>query len=229
MVQHLGIIMDGNRRFSKRIAKEPWKGHEWGQEKLKDVLRWARKAGISELTLYAFSMQNFNRPKKEFDHLMKLFISGCDEMLKNQQESAEAVCVRFIGDIKRFPKKVCARMEELQEYTKNNVDFVLNLCMAYGGREEIVLGVKKIAQRVLQEELLPEDISMDTVSESLQLRSEPDVIIRTGGDHRTSNFLVWQSWYSEWFFVDSLWPEFSEKEFFACLEEFSKRKRRFGR
>lgn len=227
MIQHLGIIMDGNRRFSKRLLKEPWHGHKWGKEKFREVLEWTRDAGITELTLYAFSLQNFDRPKKEFDHLMDLFIKACDEMLSQSED--ESVRVRFVGEINRFPEEVSSRMRHVMERTKDNTSFRLNIAVAYGGREEIVSAVKIIAERVATGEVVPGDIDMQMISDVLYVQSEPDLIIRTGGDRRTSNFLVWQSWYSEWCFVESLWPEFSKQEFLACIEEFSSRQRRFGR
>ncbi len=230
MINHVAIIMDGNRRFSKRLMGQPWKGHEWGQKKLIEVLKWVQEANISELTLYAFSLQNFDRPKEEFDQLMQLFIEGCDELLSRKKEViGKDVRVRFIGEIDRFPPELSSRMHEIMECTKDNSACCLNLCMAYGGREEIVSSIKDIARRVAKGQLSADDISMQTVSDSLSPSSEPDLVIRTGGEVRTSNFLLWQTWYSEWFFVDSLWPEFSKEEFFGCLEEFAARKRRFGR
>lgn len=230
MVRHLGIIMDGNRRFSQRLLKEPWRGHEWGQKKLQEVLGWTRSAGIQEVTLYAFSLQNFSRPQEEFDQLMKLFVEACDELLARPKKVVgEGVRIYFIGEIDRFPETVSSRMREVEELTRRNTSYRLNLCMAYGGREEIVAGVKRIAQRVSSGELSADDVDMDVVSSSLQLASEPDLVIRTGGERRTSNFLLWQTWYSEWCFVDSLWPEFSREEFFGCLEEYAARTRRFGR
>ncbi len=225
MVRHLAIIMDGNRRFAQRLLNNPLKGHVWGRDKLKEVGSWAREAGIKELTLYAFSAQNFSRPKKEFDHLMQLFREGCDELLA---QDSDGVRVRFVGDLERFPEDVHERMKHVMARTQHHTEYVMNVCVGYGGREEITAAVKELAREVQQGLLSSEDISMQTISDRLEI-SEPDLIIRTGGEVRTSNFLVWQSWYSEWFFVDTLWPDFSKEEFDMIIEEFSARKRRFGR
>lgn len=229
MVRHVAIIMDGNRRFSQRLLEHPSQGHEWGHKKLLEVLKWSSEAGVEELTLYAFSLQNFDRPQEEFDYLMDLFVKGCDELLSRRKEAVgKGVRVRFIGEIDRFPDEVSSRMYKVMELTRDNSDYLLNLCMAYGGREEIVSAARSLASRVASGELSVDDISMDALSSCFEV-SEPDLIIRTGGEVRTSNFLLWQSWYSEWFFLDTLWPEFSKEEFFGVLEEFASRKRRFGR
>jgi len=228
MVRHLAIIMDGNRRFSSRLLKEPWQGHEWGQKKLSEVLEWVRDAGVKELTLYAFSLQNFDRPKQEFDYLMNLFVKACDDLLSRDDVAGSGVRVRFVGEIDRFPLELVSRMQEIMTRTQNNTSFMLNVCVAYGGREELVGAVKSLARKVEQGLLSSDKISMESISASLPI-GEPDLIIRTGGERRTSNFLLWQSWYSEWCFVDTLWPEFSREEFLSCFEEFNARKRRFGR
>ncbi len=231
MPKHLGVIMDGNRRFAKRLLKEPWRGHEWGADKLKELLGWCNDVGISEVTVYAFSIQNFNRPKKEFDYLMKLASSTIDKMIndKEQEINKHKIRVRIIGRINLLPKELQNKIIKLQDKTKNNDGYALNIAFAYGGREEIVDAVKKIALKVQNKELDPDSITDEVIKDELYLKSEPDLIIRTGGEMRLSNFLTYQSVYSELVFVDSLWPEFSKDEFIRCIDEFSSRKRRFGR
>lgn len=229
-VNHVGIIMDGNRRFSKQLMRSPWKGHEWGAKKLQDVLVWCEQAGIKELTVFALSLQNFSRPKKEFDYLMKLFNKEITQLLKKIDEvNKRQLNIRFLGRTHLLPKDIQARMQELQEATARNNAYTINILVAYGGREEIVDAAKQLAQDVAEGKLKPEAINEHVFARSLSLQSEPELIIRTGGDHRTSNFLSWQSIYTEWFFVEELWPEFTKETFTQCLEEYTKRERRFGK
>lgn len=227
--RHLGVILDGNRRFAKALNLDPWKGHEYGEKKVGKLLEWCNEYGIEELTLYTFSMQNFNRPKKEFDYIMDLFRKGSEKLLKDKRLYKYDIKVRFIGRTHLFPVKVQELMRKLEEATKDNKKHRLNFAMAYGGREEIIDGVKKLASKIADGSLLPESISEKTISEYLYIDSEPDLIIRTGGEKRTSNFLLWQSSYSEWIFLDKTWPEFEKEDFISCIEEYSSRDRRMGR
>ncbi|MBN2457540.1 di-trans,poly-cis-decaprenylcistransferase [Candidatus Woesearchaeota archaeon] len=225
---HVGIIMDGNRRFSKRLMMSPYKGHEWGAKKIREALEWCRECGVRELTLYAFSIQNFNRPKAEFDYLMDLFRKNFDELKDDKRIYENRIRVNVIGRIGMFPDDVGQKMREIMELTKEHDAYILNFAMAYGGQEEIVDAAKRIAEQVREGRLDIDDIDKKTFSMNLYLSSEPDLIIRTGGEKRTSNFLAYQSVYSELFFVDKMWPEFEKKDWAAILEEYSKRERRFG-
>lgn len=229
MVRHVGIILDGNRRFSKRLMLEPWKGHEFGAKKVAKLFEWCKELNVRELTLYAFSMQNFNRPKGEFDYLMRLFgeFFADEGHRKKLRENKIKIC--FIGRINLFPKQVYEQMVSLMKETEQNNDYVVNFAMAYGGREEVVDAVRVLAEDVKKGKVDPEKINEDVLNGYMYLKSEPDLIIRTGGDRRTSNFLIWQSWYSEWFFIDTCWPEFEKEDFVRVLEEFSGRERRFGK
>lgn len=230
-VKHVAIIMDGNRRFAKRLMLDPTKGHEYGVKKLKEVLEWCKELKIEELTLYTFSIQNFNRPKLEFDYLMNLFLKE-SERLTNENESEitkNDIKVKFIGRLNLFPEAVQKACEKLEEKTKNNKSYKLNFCFGYGGREEMTDAIKLLAEDVEKGRIESKNITEEIIENYIYIKSEPDLIIRTGGDKRTSNFLIWQGIYSEWFFVDTKWPEFSKEEFVGIIDEFTKRQRRFGK
>lgn len=219
---HLGIVLDGNRRFAKRLMKQPWKGHEFGTEKARKIFDWAKELGIKEITFYAFSIENFNRPKKEFDYLMNLFKKEADRTKKDKKIHENKIKIKFIGARELLDKKLQQKMKELEELTKNYSDYVFNFAIAYGGRQEIIAAVKKLIAN-------NEEVNEENFQKALWLQSEPDLIIRTGGEKRTSNFLPWQSTYSEWIFLDKMWPEFEKQDLIECIEEFNNRKRRFGK
>lgn len=224
--KHLGIVLDGNRRFAKRLMKTPEKGHEWGYKKVKELINWCKEFKIKEITLFAFSIENFDRPKKEFNYLMNLFKKAFKELQKEKELCKTKI--NFIGRIWMFPQDVQKEMYNLMEKTKNNKPFKVNFAMAYGGRAEIVDAVKKIAEAAKYNNLDINQIDENLIQHNLYLESEPDLIIRTS-EQRLSGFLTWQSVYSELIFLPKiLWPEFSKKDFVACLKEFSNRDRRFG-
>jgi tritrans,polycis-undecaprenyl-diphosphate synthase [geranylgeranyl-diphosphate specific] len=227
--KHIGIILDGNRRFAKRLMKEPWRGHELGAAKISKLFEWCKDLDVKELTLYAFSMQNFNRPKLEFEYLMRLFLKffSNEEYLSKLHENK--IKINFIGRIHLFPKEIYERMLALVDETKDYSDYVINFAMAYGGREEIVDAVGKICSDVKDGKVSCDSIDIEKFTKYMQLQSDPDLIIRTGGDRRTSNFLMWQSWYSEWFFLEKFWPEFEKEDFIGVIDEFMGRERRFGK
>lgn len=227
--KHVGIIIDGNRRFAKRLMMKPWKGHEWGAKKVGKLFEWCKELDIKELTVYAFSMQNFNRPKEEFDYLMKVFLEFFtnDEYISKVHENK--IRITFIGRIHLFPKEVYETMLRLVEDTKHYSDYQINFAMAYGGREEVIDAVKKLSEQIKEDKVDVNQINEEVFSKNLYMDHEPDLIIRTGGDHRTSNFLIWQSWYSEWFFIEKTWPEFEKEDFTKVIEDFSTRERRFGK
>ena len=227
--KHIGIILDGNRRFAKRLMLKPWKGHEWGAGKVEKLFTWAKELEIKELTLYAFSAQNFNRPKKEFDYLMDIFHTEFEKLLKDERLMKDKVRMNFVGRLWMFPKNVHLKMTELMEKTKKNDGYVVNIAMGYGGREEVMDATMKIAKKIKSGELKVEELNEEVFSKNLYFDSEPDLIIRTGGDRRTSNFLLWQSPYSEWFFLEKTWPEFEKEDLIKVLDEFKLRERRFGK
>src|SRR3989344_765801 len=223
-VNHLAIILDGNRRYAQKKLKEPWRGHDHGGEKVSQLFDWCKELSIQELTLYAFSLQNFKRDKKEVDYLMDLFCKYFTAPELKERVKQDRIKINFIGRIYLLPEKVQKIIQALQQETKDNADFKVNFAMAYGGREELVDAVNKI----LQEGKIKQ-VDEKILSRYLYLRSEPDLIIRTGSEKRTSNFLLWQSWYSEWFFLDKLWPEFVKEDLLKVVEEFSQRERRYGK
>jgi tritrans,polycis-undecaprenyl-diphosphate synthase [geranylgeranyl-diphosphate specific] len=227
--KHIGIVLDGNRRFAKRLMMEPWKGHELGFEKLKKLYQWCKELDIKELTLYCFSMQNFNRPKKEFDFLMDIFVKAANDAAANEDIHKNKIRINPIGRWHLFPEKVQEAIKKAVDATKDYKDFTVNLCLAYGGREEIVDGVKRLAKDLKQGKINADDINEESFSKYLYMNSDPDLIIRTGGDKRTSNFLAWQSIYSEWFFIKKFWPEFEKEDLIKCIDEFMGRERRFGK
>ncbi|MCC7574404.1 di-trans,poly-cis-decaprenylcistransferase [Candidatus Woesearchaeota archaeon] len=226
---HVGIIMDGNRRFAKSLNLSPWKGHEYGEKKVFELLEWCKDLNIKEVTVYAFSVQNINRPKLEFDYLMNIFLKCSENLLNDSKFLNSGVRIRVLGDLSLFPEDVRLRIDELVEKTKNNDSYFFNVALGYGGREEILRAVKRIANDVLTKNLSVEDIDESVFEDNLYLSSCPDLIIRTGGERRTSNFLPWQSTYSEWVFLDKKWPEFSKEDLVKCINDFSKRDRRFGK
>jgi len=227
--KHVGIILDGNRRFAKKLALQPWNGHEWGAKKVAKLFDWCKELNVKELTLYAFSMQNFNRPKREFEFLMKIFSEffSKQEYLKTIHENK--IKIKFIGRIHLFPEEVYSKMVELENATKDYDNYFVNFAMAYGGREEIIDAVKQIGRKIESGELSNDQITEKLMDQNLYLDHAPDFIIRTGGDHRTSNFLVWQSSYSEWFFIEKTWPEFEKEDFLTCINQYINRERRFGK
>ncbi len=227
--KHIGIIMDGNRRFAKRLMLKPWKGHEWGAKKLASVLKWCQEYDIRELTVYTFSIQNFNRPKEEFDYLMKTFETNFEELKKDKRIYENKIRINIIGRIGMFPKNIQEKIKEIMELTKSHNKYIINFAMGYGGKEEVIDAAKKIALQVKEGKLNIEEINEEVFKKNLYLSSEPDLIIRTGGEKRSSNFLAFQSAYSEYVFIEKMWPEFEKEDFIYCLEEYSKRKRRFGK
>lgn len=226
---HLAIIMDGNRRWAKKHALQPWKGHERGRDVLEMLLDFCAEKAISQITLYTFSMQNLNRSQPEVDFLLKLFKDSLTDKKFLDKIHANKVCMRFIGRLDLFDDELQAIFAKVMQETAHYSDFILNSCVAYGGQEELTDACKKIASQVASGALDPQAITEETVQSALYLQDAPDMIIRTGGDHRLSNFLSWQSAYSELFFVDELFPDMTPELLDSLLEEFHMRERRFGR
>ncbi len=229
-LKHIGVILDGNRRFAKRLMKEPSKGHEYGARKVVEFLKWCKDSGIKEVTFYAFSKENYNRPKKEFDLLMKILEEHLDRILGEKDFYGSDVKVNVAGDLSGFPAGVRKKLSSVVEATKDKKKYVVNLCLGYGGRDEIVNAARNIAREVREGKISEKDIDERLFASNLWIKGEPDLIIRTGGEVRTSNFLPWQSAYSEWiFYKEKMWPEFEKEDFDKCIKEFKSRKRRFGR
>ena len=231
--EHVAIILDGNRRFAKQLMLKPWMGHEWGKKKVENLLDWSVELGIRELTLYAFSVENFNRPKEEFDYIMKLFREACEQLKSDsrlqEKEKKLGIRIRFLGRIEMFPEEIRKLMRELMEKTAQNTGLRVNFCMAYGGRQEITDAAKRMASDVQSGKLSASEVNDDTFKKYLYMPEEPDLIIRTGGEQRLSGFLLYQSSYAELFFLAKLWPEFEKEDLVKVIEEFKHRHRRFGR
>lgn len=227
--RHIAIILDGNRRFAKRLLLDSSKGHELGVEKIKKLFLWCRDLGIREITLYAFSMQNFGRAKHEFEFLMNLFEKAFLDACSNEDIHKNKIRVQVIGRKHLLPERVQTAIRKAEEATKEYGDYAINFALAYGGREEITDAVMKIADDAMNNKISIADIDEKLISRNLYLDSEPDIIIRTGGDRRTSNFLPWQSVYSEWFFLDKFWPEFEKEDLIDIVKEFKAKERRYGK
>jgi len=227
--KHIGIILDGNRRFSRKLMMKPWKGHEWGAGKVEKLFDWVHDLGVKELTLYAFSYENFNRPKEEFDHLMRIFKNEFDKVMDDGRIHEQRIRINVIGRIWMFPDDVRKSLQRVMDLTKDYDDYIINFAMAYGGRTEVIDAVRKISQQVRDGTLDIDGINEETFQRCLYMEDEPDLIIRTGGAHRTSNFLVWQSAYSEWVFLEKTWPEFEKEDLVKAIEDYGNRERRFGR
>ncbi|MEK6953322.1 MAG: polyprenyl diphosphate synthase [Nanoarchaeota archaeon] len=227
--QHVGIVLDGNRRFAKKLMLKPWMGHEWGAKKIEAMFDWCKELDIKELTLFTFSVENFNRPKDEFDYLMNLFEREFEKIKDDKRIYENKIKINFIGRLHMFPEKLQEKMRVLMEKTKEHKDFIINLAMAYGGRAEILDAAKRIAEKIEKGELKSGEVDEKVFEENLYMKDKPEMIIRTSGERRTSGFLLWQSDYAEWFFVEKYWPEFEKEDFIKCIEEYKKRDRRFGK
>src|SRR3989344_291155 len=225
--KHIGIILDGNRRFAKRLMLKPYKGHEYGAEKIEKLLEWCKELGVKEITLYCFSIENFNRPKNEFNYLMNLFK---EEFTKLKDDPRlKDIRVNFIGRVNMFAKDIRDSMNLLMEKTKNNKPYTINFAMAYGGRAEVIDATRKIAEQVKNGKLDVDKINEEVFEKNLYTASEPDLIIRTSGEKRTSGFLIYQGAYAELIFIDKMWPEFEKEDFINAIKEYSNRERRFGK
>lgn len=228
-LKHLGFILDGNRRYAKKKGLPGYMGHEEGAKKVKQILDWCNEKGIEELTLYTFSIENFKRPEEEKDRLMRLFRKAFKEIKEDKRIKDYNIRTRFIGRMNLFPEDVIKSAKELEEETKDNTGLKVNFAMGYGGRAEITDACKSIAKKVKEGVLEIEQIDEETLMRHMYLNSEPDLVIRTGGRNRTSNFLMYQSAYTEYFFSEKLLPEFDKGDFEEALRDFSERKRNIGR
>ncbi|MBS3097978.1 di-trans,poly-cis-decaprenylcistransferase [Candidatus Woesearchaeota archaeon] len=221
--KHIAIILDGNRRFARKKKLNKWQGHEAGGRKIKDLLKWCQEVGVKELTLYTFSTENFNRDKKEVGFLMNLFRKQIKKLKDDPRIDKNKIKVRFIGRLSLFPKDLQKEMEEVMKKTSRYGRFKLNFAMGYGGRQEIVDAVNKLLRKGVRK------ANEKTLGGNLYMADEPDLLIRPGGELRISNFLLWQMAYSEFYFTDKLWPEFTKKDLVKAIEEYKRRKRRFGK
>lgn len=225
---HVAIIMDGNGRWAQERGKERTEGHIAGVEAVRRALKAAAQEGVRYLTLYTFSTENWGRPKEEVDGIMELF---CRSVVAETPElKAQGVRARIMGDRSALSEKVNHYIDKIESETAEGDRITLIFAMNYSSRHEITQTVRHLAQRVAEGSLSPESIDAALISESLYSREypDPDLVIRTGGEYRLSNFLMWQSAYSELYFTSTLWPDFDKESFREALEAYSHRKRRFG-
>ena len=226
--KHIAIIMDGNRRWAKDRGLTTKEGHKAGSKNLENIARFCNKIGIKYLTVYAFSTENWKRSEAEVSALMFILKANLDAMIRRMD--TENIKIRVIGEKENIPNDIVPRIEKLVEKTKNNTGLTLNIAFNYGGRAELVHATKLIAEKVKNGELLLEDINENTISENIYTggQPDPDLMIRTSRELRTSNFLPWQLTYTEFYFPDKHWPEFGEEDLLEAIKVYQGRNRRFG-
>ncbi len=227
--RHLAIIMDGNGRWAKQKGKLRVFGHENGTKSVRETVEASAELGIKNLTLYAFSTENWNRPKFEVDALMRLLVSSLKKELKILQKNN--IKLQAIGSLDTLPKRAKNELFEVIEKTKNNTHMTLTLALSYGSREELKNAVKEICQKVKNNIISLESIDESIINQHLYTHDLPDVdlLIRTSGEHRISNFLLWQIAYAELYFTNILWPDFSKEDLYEALINYQNRERRFGK
>ncbi len=235
MPEHIGVILDGNRRWARMYGLEPWMGHRAGAKKVEDLLKWCLELGIKTITLYAFSTENFKRTPREVAEIMRLFERKLKELKETDVLKKHKVRVKAIGRVELLPPQLRELVREVEEATKHHNERFLNIAVAYGGRAEIIDAVRKVAEDVKAGRLDPEDIDEEVFERYLYTgylpedMRDPDLIIRTSGEERLSGFLLWQCAYSELFFVDAYWPEFRRIDLLRAIRTYQMRQRRFGR
>lgn len=226
--QHIAIIMDGNRRWAKEKGKETSEGHRAGADNLEKIAKNCNELGVKILTVYAFSTENWKRSKDEVSALMILLKNYLKKFSKNANK--ENIKIRVIGDIEILEDGLKKSIKEAIERTEDNTGLTLNIAFNYGGRAEITNAMKKIAKQLLNNEITVEDINENLIQQNLYTENQPDpdLLIRPGGELRISNFLPWQLVYSEFYFTDKYWPDFSKEDLIDAIQVFNKRNRKFG-
>ena len=225
---NLGIIMDGNGRWAKKRGLPRTAGHITGAQVFRKITKYCEKCGVRYLTVYAFSTENWRRPKDEVESIMNLLRQYLKESLADFQQ--ENIAVRFIGNRDELAEDIRILIEEAEESTAHKTGMTLNIALNYGGQQEIVHAARTLAERVAKSELTPDAIDEKVLQEALYTEDQPpvDLILRPSGEYRLSNFLIWQSAYAEFVFMDVLWPDFKEKDLDWAFEEYARRDRRFG-
>ncbi len=229
--QHIAIILDGNRRFAQKAGLNKLQGHALGAKKLEEVLKWCQEIGVKYITVYAFSTENFNRSSEEVKALMDLFVEKFKKMAKDERVHKYKIRVRAIGDLTCLPEQVREAIEEAQEVTQSYDGYTLNIAIGYEGRAELAEAVRQICERIKRGELKPGDVDERIINSYLYTAGipDPDLIIRTSGEERLSGFLLWQSAYSELYFCEANWPEFTKIEFLRAIRTYQGRERRLGK
>ena len=231
MPKHIAIIMDGNRRYARELGLETREGHLAGKEKIRDVLNWCMKLDIKTLTVYAFSTENFHREESEVDFLMDLINTTLREMADDPEVSEKGIRIQVIGERQLVPDEMKETIEYAESKTKDFDNYHFNMAIAYGGRQEIISAIKDIANKVKAGEIDAEDITEEMVSDYLYTTGmpDPDLVLRTSGEFRISNFLLWQMAYSELYFTDVYWPSFRYIDLLRAIRSYQNRARRFGK
>ena len=229
-VNHLAIIMDGNRRFAWRSNLAAGLGHRIGKEKLERVLDWVLELKIPWFTVYALSTENLNRPKDELDVLFDLYVEGLRDIADDERIHDNSVRVNIIGRRELLPKRVNEAIDYAESKTADYDDFVFTVCLAYGSREEMITAIQTIAKDYAAGDISLDDIDQEAVSKRLYTADmpDPDLVIRTSGEERISNFLLWQMAYSELYFTDVFWPSFAKKDLLKAIRTYQERGRRYG-
>ena len=227
--KHIAIIMDGNGRWAKSRHQSSFMGHRAGVKSVEKIVKHCVKCEVEVLSLFAFSSENWRRPTKEVSLLMELFAVALKQQTKRIHKNNTRL--RVIGDISKFSKSLQKQIEEAQTITENNTGLTINVAANYGGRWDITRSVKQLAERVMEGSLKLEDITEQQITQGLITADlpEPDLFIRTGGEQRVSNFMLWQMAYTEFYFTDTLWPDFDEQVLDTAIASFNQRERRFGK
>lgn len=227
--EHIAIIMDGNGRWAKNQGKFRVFGHENGVLSVKDIVEGCADIGVKYLTIYAFSMENWNRPVEEVNALMEIFISTINQ--ETPRLTANNIRLNAIGDTSSLPQKCIDDLKDAMEKTANNTRCTLTIALSYSAKWEIVDAAKKLSRKVLKGEIGVDDITEENFSSELSTfdMPDPELMIRTSGEHRISNFLLWQMAYTELYFTETLWPDFRREDLFEAIVDYQKRERRFGK
>jgi undecaprenyl diphosphate synthase len=227
--KHIAIIMDGNGRWAKKRLQPRFMGHRAGIKSVENVIKFCVKQEIAVITLFAFSSENWRRPSKEVSLLMDLFSAALKQQVKRLHSNN--IRLKIIGDVSKFSDSLQTKIIDAETLTKHNTGLIINIAANYGGRWDITQATQQVAAKVQAGELALSDINEDVISRYLSTadQPEPELFIRTGGEQRISNFLMWQLAYTELYFTDTLWPDFNEEELALAIDSFSKRERRFGK
>ena len=228
-IEHIAFIMDGNRRWARAHGLPVIAGHEKGAETLTEIVKASKDLGIKYVTVYAFSTENWKREKAEVDGLMSLLRKYLDKSFKELEDNNARILL--VGEREMLAPDIVEKMQQIEERTAKNSDIILCVALSYGGRQEIICASKKIAELVQNGELKIKDVDEKKFSDMLYTKDlpDPDLLIRTSGEKRISNFLLWQLSYSEFYFSDTLWPDFSKQELVDIIDEYKKRERRYGK
>jgi len=228
--RHVGVILDGNRRWAKQNKLALLKGYEVGAQRADDLCRWAMAADIHMLSLWTWSTENFNRPEDQVKGMMDLFRFYLKRYLNSSFLADHEIRFRIVGKVEMMPADIQQMAHELEEKTRHFDRMILNGCMAYGGRQEVVDAVSRIVARAAAGELAETDVTFDLLNAHMYYDDlNADLIIRTGGDRRTSGFLLWHTDYSEWYFSEKLFPDLTQEDFLTAVRDFQQRERRFGK